>query len=114
MTEEYERFPTLAGAQLRCAAGHFDARRRDGRSSRIASPARTEPASPWRTVLEAVGVDRDAIMADFLRSNDAVPQLAGTASSKSIRKRTETDRRDLTFAEARLTEEVLGVREEYL
>jgi protein-tyrosine phosphatase len=66
------------------------------------------------TVLEAVGVDRDAIMADFLRSNAAVPQLRDSILD-SIRNRSEeTTDEILTFAEARLTEEVLGVREVYL
>ena len=66
------------------------------------------------TVLEAAGVDRDAIMADFLRSNDAVPQLRDSIL-ESIRNRSEDSTDEIvTFAEARLTEEVLGVREEYL
>ena len=66
-------------------------------------------------VLEAAGVDKDAIMADYLHSNAAVPELreriidmvndrAGSALTPEA----------VTFAEARLTDEVLGVREEYL
>jgi protein-tyrosine phosphatase len=66
------------------------------------------------TVLEAVGVDRDAIMSDFLRSNAAVPQLRESIL-ESIRSRSEdTTDEIVTFAEARLTEEVLGVRDVYL
>ena len=66
-------------------------------------------------VLETVGVDRDAILADFLRSNDAVPQLRESIL-ESVRNRAAEEPTDeiVTFAEARLTEEVLGVREEYL
>ncbi len=66
-------------------------------------------------VLETVGVSRDAILADFLRSNDAVPQLRDSIL-ESVRNRSkETSTPEiLTFAEARLTEEVLGVREDYL
>jgi len=64
------------------------------------------------TVLDAIGVDRDAVMADFLRSNAAVPRLREQLL-ESVRDRSETDE-ILTFAEARLTDEVLGVREDYL
>jgi protein-tyrosine phosphatase len=66
-------------------------------------------------VLESIGIDRDAIMADFLRSNAAVPQLRESILT-SIRNRSGEGMTDeiVTFAEARLTEEVLGVREEYL
>ena len=66
------------------------------------------------TVLEAVGVDRDAILSDFLRSNEAVPRLRDSIL-ESIRNRAEDGTDEIvTFAEARLTDEVLGVREEYL
>ena len=64
------------------------------------------------TVLDAIGVDRDVVLADFLRSNEAVPRLR-EAILKSVRERTETDE-ELTFAEARLTDAVLGVQPEYL
>jgi protein-tyrosine phosphatase len=66
-------------------------------------------------VLEAIGVRRDAIVSDFLRSNAAVPQLRERIL-ESVRGRAEesTTPEIVTFAEARLNEEVLGVREEYL
>ena len=66
-------------------------------------------------VLEAIGVGRDAIMADYLRSNDAVPQLR-TRLLEMIQDRAgdPVTPEVVTFAEARLTDEVLGVREEYL
>jgi protein-tyrosine phosphatase len=51
-------------------------------------------------------------MADFLRSNGAVPQLREQIL-QSVRGRSETDE-EVTFVEARLTDAVLGVREEYL
>jgi protein-tyrosine phosphatase len=63
-------------------------------------------------VLDAVGVDRDVIVADFLRSNDAVPRLREQILA-SIRDRTDTAE-EVTFAEARLTDAVLGVQEDYL
>jgi protein-tyrosine phosphatase len=65
------------------------------------------------TVLEAVGVPRDAILADFLRSNDAVPELRKRILD-SLRDRAGETPEVVTFAEARLTDAVLGVREEYL
>jgi protein-tyrosine phosphatase len=53
-------------------------------------------------------------MSDFLRSNDAVTRLRDSIL-ESIRNRSEdTTDEIVTFAEARLTEEVLGVREVYL
>ncbi len=111
MTEEYQRFPKLDGAQravrqvvrlladerpviVHCFAG------KDRTGFTIA------------TVLEAIGVDRDAVLADFLRSNAAVPRLREQIL-ESVRERTETDE-EVTFAEARLTDAVLGVHEDYL
>lgn len=64
-------------------------------------------------VLEAAGVDRDAVMADYLRSNDAVPQLRESILDK-IRVRAAETPEILELAEARLTDSVLGVREQYL
>ena len=53
------------------------------------------------------------LLADFLRSNDAVPQLR-EAIIESIRTRAGETPEVITFAEAQLTAAVLGVREEYL
>ena len=66
-------------------------------------------------VLEAAGVDRDAIVADFLRSNQAVPQLRERILD-AIRQRADVDMTPelISITEARLSEEVLGVRAEYL
>ncbi len=64
-------------------------------------------------VLEAAGVGRDAIKADYLRSNVAVPQLRESILA-TIRVRAAEAPEVLEMAEARLTESVLGVREEYL
>jgi protein-tyrosine phosphatase len=104
MAEEYQRFPTMPGAQLavrqvisllveehpvltHCFAG------KDRTGFVVAM------------TLEAVGVERDAILSDFLRSNDAVPQLRKFILEPAL---------NGDAVEARLTEEVLGVREEYL
>jgi protein-tyrosine phosphatase len=111
MTEEYLRFPTLGGAQR--AVRQVISLLADERpviTHCFAGKDRT--GFTVATVLEAVGIDRDAILADFLRSNAAVPQLREQIL-QSVRDRTDTDE-EVTFAEARLTDEVLGVREDYL
>jgi len=111
MTEEYLRFPTLGGAQR--AVQQVISLLTDGRpviTHCFAGKDRT--GFTVATVLEAVGIRRDAILADFLRSNDAVPQLRERIL-ESILDRSETPE-VVTFAEARLTDEVLGVREDYL
>jgi protein-tyrosine phosphatase len=111
MTEEYLRFPTLPGAQraVRQVVSLL-AEERPVITHCFAGKDRT--GFTVATVLEAVGVDRDAILADFLRSNDAVPRLREEIL-QSVRERTDTDE-EVTFAEARLTDAVLGVQEDYL
>jgi protein-tyrosine phosphatase len=64
-------------------------------------------------VLEAAGVDRDAIMADYLASNAAVPELR-THIVETIRNRMSDTPEVAEVAEARLTDAVLGVQESYL
>jgi protein-tyrosine phosphatase len=112
MTEEYQRFATLGGAQR--AVRQVISLLADG------SPVLTHCfAGKDRTgftvalVLEALGVERDAILADFLRSNAAVPQLRERIL-ESVRDRSGETPEVVTFAEARLTDEVLGVKERYL
>jgi protein-tyrosine phosphatase len=65
--------------------------------------------------LEAAGVQRDAILADFLGSNQAVPQLRARILD-AVRGRSDVEATPelMAFTEARLSDEVLGVREEYL
>lgn len=114
MTEEYLRFPRLAGAHL--AVRQVISLLADQRpviAHCFAGKDRT--GFTVALVLETAGIDRDAILADFLRSNDAVPQLRERIL-ESIRNRAGDDTTDeiVTFAEARLTEEVLGVHEDYL
>lgn len=111
MTEEYLRFPTLGGAQR--AVRQVITLLADGRpviAHCFAGKDRT--GFTVATVLEALGVPRDAIVADFLRSNAAVPQLRDRIL-ESVRDRSATPE-VVTFAEARLTDEILGVREDYL
>ena len=114
MTEEYERFPSLPGA--RTAVRQVISLLADQRpviAHCFAGKDRT--GFTVALVLETVGVQRDAIVADFLRSNAAVPELRERIL-ESVRNRADetTTPEIVTFAEARLNEEVLGVREEYL
>ncbi len=114
MTEEYKRFPTLPGAHL--AVREVVSMLADGRpviTHCFAGKDRT--GFTVALALEAAGVPRDEILADFLRSNEAVPQLRERIL-ESIRNRGAEGTTDeiVTFAEARLNEEVLGVREDYL
>ncbi|SPM29519.1 tyrosine-protein phosphatase [Mycobacterium terramassiliense] len=114
MTDEYRQFPTRNGAQRALhrvvtllAAG------RPVLTHCFAGKDRT--GFVIATVLEAVGVDRDAIVADFLRSNDAVPELR-THIYEMIQQRGDTELTPevVTFTEARLSDGVLGVRPDYL
>ncbi len=114
MVDEYRQFPTRNGAQR--AVRRVITLLADGRpvlTHCFAGKDRT--GFVVATVLEAVGVDRDTIVADYLRSNDAVPELR-TQISAMIQQRADTELTPevVTFAEARLSDGVLGVREEYL
>jgi protein-tyrosine phosphatase len=111
MIEEYQRFPTLPGAQ-RAVRQVVSLIASDRALIAHCFAGKDRTGFTVATVLEAVGVDRDAVLADFLRSNEAVPRLREQIL-KSVRERTETDE-EVTFAEARLTDAVLGVREDYL
>ncbi|WP_101950904.1 tyrosine-protein phosphatase [Mycobacterium sp. 3519A] len=111
MTEEYTRFPTLGGAQR--AVRQVISLLADERpviTHCFAGKDRT--GFTVATVLDAIGIDRDVVVEDFLRSNAAVPRLREQIMA-SIRERTDTDE-EVTFAEARLTDAVLGVHEDYL
>ena len=111
MTEEYRRFATLGGAQRAVRQViTLLAAERPVITHCFAGKDRT--GFTVATVLEAIGVPRDAIVSDFLRSNAAVPQLRERIL-ESVRDRSETPE-VVTFAEARLTDEVLGVQEAYL
>jgi len=112
MTQEYERFPTLPGAMR--AVNRIATLVADGRPTLVhcfAGKDRTGFA--LAVVLEAAGVSRDAIVADYLQSNDAVAPLRDSILSTMRTREGMTDE-VLSFAESRLTDEVLGVREQYL
>ncbi|MEZ0053640.1 protein-tyrosine phosphatase [Mycobacterium sp. MAA66] len=112
MVDEYRRFPTLAGAHL--ALRQVISMLADAKpviAHCFAGKDRT--GFTVAVTLSAVGISRDRILTDFLRSNAAVPQLRDSIL-ETLRTRAGETAEVLTFAEARLTEEVLGVREEYL
>ncbi|WP_322858391.1 tyrosine-protein phosphatase [Mycobacterium europaeum] len=114
MVDEYRQFPTRNGAQRAVhrvvtllAAG------RPVLTHCFAGKDRT--GFVVATVLETVGIDRDTIVADYLRSNDVVSELR-VRISEMIQQRSEAELTPevMTFTEARLSDGVLGVRPEYL
>lgn len=113
MTDEYAQYPGLTGAQS--AVRQVISLLADGRAVLahcFAGKDRT--GFTIAVTLESVGVSRDAVMTDYLRSNDAVPWLRDRIL-EAYRERGEEKTQEIeTFAEARLAEEVLGVREAYL
>jgi protein-tyrosine phosphatase len=112
MIEEYTKFPTYPGA--RPAVHRMVTLLAGGRTVLthcFAGKDRT--GFTVAVVLEAAGVPRDAIEADFLSSNHAVPQLR-VKILEATRKRVGDDPEVLSLTEARLSEEVLGVRPKYL
>ncbi len=112
MTQEYERFPTLGGA--RRAVQQIITMLGQGRPVLVhcfAGKDRTGFAVA--VALEAAGVDPDAILADYLRSNEAVGTLRSSIL-ETMRTRDGMTDEVMSFAESRLTDEVLGVREQYL
>ena len=114
MTDEYRQFPTRNGAQhaLRSVITLLGAGR-PVLTHCFAGKDRT--GFVIATVLEVLGVDRDTIVADFLRSNAAVPELRARIQ-EMIQQRPDTELTPEveTFTEARLSDGVLGVRAEYL
>ena len=112
MTNEYERFPTLGGAQR--AVRKVITLLADGRAVLVhcfAGKDRTGFAVA--IALEAAGVDQDAILTDYLRSNDATARLREHIVATTRSREGVTDE-VVSFMESRLTDEVLGVREQYL
>lgn len=114
MLAEYARFPTLPGS--RRAVHRVVSLLAAGRpvlAHCFAGKDRT--GFVVASVLRAAGADRDAVLADYLRSNTAVPILREHILDM-IRQRAEVEITPevLTFTEARLSDSVLGVRAEYL
>ncbi|WP_374023466.1 tyrosine-protein phosphatase [Mycobacterium sp. HNNTM2301] len=114
MIDEYRQFPFRNGAQR--AVRHVFSLLADGRSVLthcFAGKDRT--GFVIATVLETVGIDHDTIVADYLRSNAAVPQLRDHIYAM-IQQRSDVELTPevVTFTKARLADGVLGVRPEYL
>lgn len=114
MTDEYRRFPTLGGS--RRAVRRVVSLLAAGRpvlAHCFAGKDRT--GFVVATVLEAAGVERDIVEADYLRSNTAAPALRSRIMEMlQQRPDSELTPEVVTFTEARLSDEVLGVRAEYL
>ncbi|BAX90478.1 tyrosine-protein phosphatase [Mycobacterium shigaense] len=114
MTDEYRQFPTRKGAQR--AVAHVFSLLAAGRpvlTHCFAGKDRT--GFVIATVLETIGIDQDTIVADYLRSNAAVPQLREHIY-QMIQQRSDVELTPevVTFTKARLADGVLGVRPEYL
>jgi len=114
MIDEYRQFPIRNGAQR--AVQQVFSMLACGRSVLthcFAGKDRT--GFVIATVLEVLDVDRDTIVADYLRSNAAVPQLRDHIY-EMIQQRSDVELTPevITFTEARLSDGVLGVRPEYL
>ncbi len=77
MTEEYERFPTLGGAQRAVRQVVIAAGRGTAGAGALLRRQGPHRASPSRWYWRPIGVPRDAVLTDFLRSNDAVAAAAG-------------------------------------
>ena len=114
MTEEYEKYPTMAGAQAAVRQMiSLLARDRPILTHCFAGKDRT--GFTVAVVLEAAGIDHNSIMGDYLRSNDAIPSLRESILESLRNRATDQPTEEvITFAEARLADEVLGVREGYL
>ncbi len=114
MTDEYRQFPTRNGAQR--AVRHVFSLLAAGRpvlTHCFAGKDRT--GFVIATVLETIGIDQDTIVADYLRSNAAVPQLREHIYEMiQHRSDVELTAEVVTFTKARLADGVLGVRPEYL
>ena len=112
MTGEYEHFPTLAGAQR--AVRRIITLIAEGKPVLVhcfAGKDRTGFAVA--VALEAAGVDRNAILADYLHSNTATTRLREHILETTRSREGVTDE-VVSFMQSRLTDEVLGVREQYL
>jgi protein-tyrosine phosphatase len=114
MGDEYRQFPTRNGAQR--ALHRVVTLLGAGRpllTHCFAGKDRT--GFVIATVLETIGIDRDVIVADYLRSNDSVAQLRERIT-EMLQQRSDTELTPevVKFTEARLSDEVLGVRAEYL
>ena len=112
MTQEYARFPTLGGAQ-RAVRRLITLLADDKPVIAHCFAGKDRTGFVVAMVLAALGVDWDAILADYLRSNDAVPQLR-EMMLELLKERDDISPEAAELARTRLSDNVLGVRPEYL
>jgi protein-tyrosine phosphatase len=112
MTEEYGRIARSTLAQ-RAVHKVITMLGGDGRVLAHCFAGKDRTGFTIAVVLEAAGIDRDAIMADYLASNAAVPELRAHIV-ETIRAAMSATPDVAEVAEARLTDAVLGVQEAYL
>ncbi|OBF27623.1 tyrosine-protein phosphatase [Mycobacterium sp. ACS4331] len=114
MTEEYTRFAKAPGA---ARAVNRMVTLLAGGSSVLTHcfAGKDRTGFSVAVILEAAGLDRDTVMADYLASNAAAPRLRELIMER-IAKRFNGEIPDEAreFTEARLSDDVLGVRAEYL
>jgi len=109
MVEEYRRFPTYSGTQR--ALRRIVQLLADERSVLVHCFAgKDRTGFLVALVLEAIGVDRNAILTDYLYSNASMSSLRSQVLHM-IEKRSGAT---AFITEAQLCEEVIGVRGEYL
>ncbi|WP_245906592.1 tyrosine-protein phosphatase [Mycolicibacterium palauense] len=114
MSEEYTRFATAPGAS-RAVHRMVTLLSRGATVLTHCFAGKDRTGFGVAVVLGAAGVDRDAVMSDYLRSNAAVPQLR-VQVMEMISRRFDGNMpaEAAEFTETRLSDDVLGVREEYL
>ena len=113
MTEEYGADRAVGARAARRAQGDHACSATGDRVLAHCFAGKDRTGFTVAVVLEAAGVDRDAIMADYLASNAAVPELRAHIV-ETIRDRMSETPDVAEVAEARLTDAVLGVQEAYL
>jgi protein-tyrosine phosphatase len=112
MTQEYARFATLGGAQ-RAVRRLISLLADDKAVIAHCFAGKDRTGFVVAVVLAALGVDWDTILADYLRSNDSVPQLR-QMMIEMLEQRDEISKDAAEQARTGLTDNVLGVRPEYL
>ena len=114
MTEEYRRFARAPGAR-RAVHRMVSLLGTGGTVLTHCFAGKDRTGFGVAIILEAAGVDRDTVMADYLGSNDAIPALRSQILDMlSARTDDGLPPEAQEFTEARLSDEVLGVRPEYL
>jgi protein-tyrosine phosphatase len=113
MTEEYARFPKLGGAQRAVKRViSLLAQERPVIAHCFAGKDRT--GFTVSIVLASLGFSFDAILADYLRSNNAASDLKVHMLELIENRDDDYLPEGVSWTEARLTNAVLGVRKEYL